>query len=511
MSSAGPSLHLISGRHLTRNSAWNIAGQLLPMAVAVIAIPPIVKGLGVPRFGVLSLAWIVLGYFGLFDLGIGRALTKLIADKVGAGDEDSIPALAWTSLLLIFALGVAGGLVVAALSPWLVYRVLKISADLQTETLHTFYLLALAIPVVTLTSGLRGILEALHRFRVLNMIRIPMSVFSYAGALLVLPFSHSLVWVTTVLIVGRVIGCVIHLLVCLQALPSLRHHFAIHRHVIGPALRFGGWMTVTNIVGPFMVYLDRFVITALLSVGVLAYYTAPFDMVTRLLIVASAISGVLFPAFAVSLASDPARTGLLLSRGVKFTALAIFPVVLVVTALAPEGLRLWLGPVFAQNGTAVLRWLAIGVFVNSIAQVPFALVQSAGRPDLTAKLHLLELPAYLGAMWWLTLRLGIEGTAIAWTARVLVDAALLCLFAQRSLPRHAGFLARSLATLGGGVAVLALVTLPQSFVVRAVLTAAGLLALAVGGWFWALAPNERAILLPMLAGPEEAEAEKAVR
>src|SRR5579859_3080677 len=300
MSSAGSSLHLTSGRHLARNSAWNIAGQLLPMAVALVAIPPIVKGLGVPRFGVLSLAWIVLGYFGLFDLGVGRALTKLIADKLGGGDEESIPPLAWTSLLLIFALGVMGGALLAALSPWLVYRVLKISSDLQVETLRTFYLLALAIPTVTLTSGFRGILEALHRFRVLNMVRIPLSVFSFAGALLVLPFSHSLVWVTAVLITGRVIGGVVHLLVCLHALPSLRHHFAIHRGVIGPALRFGGWMTVTNIIGPLMVYLDRFVITALLSVSVLAYYTAPFDMVTRLLVVAGAIAGVLFPAFAVS-------------------------------------------------------------------------------------------------------------------------------------------------------------------------------------------------------------------
>ena len=68
------------------------------MAVAVVAIPSLIRVLGVPRFGVLSLAWTVIGYFSLFDLGMGRALTKLVADKLGAQQEHAIPGLAWTSL-----------------------------------------------------------------------------------------------------------------------------------------------------------------------------------------------------------------------------------------------------------------------------------------------------------------------------------------------------------------------------------------------------------------------------
>jgi O-antigen/teichoic acid export membrane protein len=105
-----PLSNLTSGRLLARNTIWNLLGQLLPMAVGVVAIPPLVRSLGVDRFGVLSLAWIVIGYFSLFDLGMGRALTKLVADKIGSNDEDSIPPLVWTSLYLMLALGVIGRL-----------------------------------------------------------------------------------------------------------------------------------------------------------------------------------------------------------------------------------------------------------------------------------------------------------------------------------------------------------------------------------------------------------------
>lgn len=495
MNSQSTSAHRTSGRHLAHNSLWNLAGQLLPMVVAIFAIPPIIRELGVDRFGVLSLAWIVVGYFSLFDLGIGRALTKLVADKLGAGEEQSIPALAWTALLLLLGLGLLGGLVTLALSHWLVYDTLKIPAALQPETLRSFYLMALGIPVVTVTSGLRGILEALQRFRILNLIRIPMSVFSFVGALLVLPFSHSLVPVVAVLIAGRLVGAAAQLAACFHALPLLRRHLVLDSGAVLPAVRFGGWMTVSNIVSPVMIYMDRFVIGALLSVSVLAYYTAPFDMITRLLVIPGAMAGVLFPAFAVSLQQGGQRTGLLLSRGVKYVILAVFPIVLVSVSFAPEGLRLWLGATFAEKATPVLRWLAAGVFVNSVAQVPFALIQSAGRPDITAKFHLGELPVYLGAVWLLTLRLGIEGAAIAWAGRVTVDCLLLCFYAQRLLPRKSALLAWIGAAMGAGVLLLAAAGFLQGLGMRFGLAVLGLLGFGLVAWSRALTLEERALVL----------------
>src|SRR5260221_6207177 len=100
--------HLTSGRLLARNTVWNLVGSGTPMVVAVFCIPILIKGLGTDRFGVLTLAWALIGYASLFDLGLGRGLTQLVARKLGAGEEREIPSLAWTSLLLMLALGIAG-------------------------------------------------------------------------------------------------------------------------------------------------------------------------------------------------------------------------------------------------------------------------------------------------------------------------------------------------------------------------------------------------------------------
>ena len=64
---------------LARYTVWNILGMSLPMVVALFAIPRLAHGLGEERFGGLLLIWMLVGYFSIFDLGLGRALTKMTA------------------------------------------------------------------------------------------------------------------------------------------------------------------------------------------------------------------------------------------------------------------------------------------------------------------------------------------------------------------------------------------------------------------------------------------------
>ncbi|MHB8754744.1 MAG: flippase [Candidatus Acidiferrales bacterium] len=436
-SGANPNGRFTGGRLLARNTIWNLIGGGVPMLVAIICIPILIKGLGKDRFGILALAWVIIGYAGFFDLGVGRALTQFVAKKLGAGEERDIPPLVWTSLALMLLLGIAGAAVVVLISPWLVHHALHIPAALQRETLYSFYLLGASLPIVITTAGLRGFLEAHQRFDLVNALRIPLNVFVFAGPLLVLPFSHSLFPVVAVLVGGRVIGWVAHLLFCLRVMPALRHQITWHRPSVGPLLSFGGWLTVTNIISPLMVTLDRFLISALLSVTAVAYYATPFEVVTRLLLIPGAVVGVMFPAFSAGFAHDRDRTAFLYGRSVKYVLLALFPVVVLILVFAGSGLKLWLGADFAQHSTRVLQWLAAGVFINGLALIPYSLLQGVGRPDLTAKLHLAELPAYLLVLWWLIHAEGIEGAAMAWTARVFVDAVVLFGLARRFLPNSA--------------------------------------------------------------------------
>lgn len=495
MTSTKSDLGLTSGRLLAKNTAWNLAGQLLPMLVALITIPLLVRGLGLPRFGVLSIGWVVIGYFSLFDLGIGRALTQVVAQKLGAGEEASIPSLFWASLFLLFLLGLAASVFTCAISPWLVHKALKVPLDLQPETLPAFYLLALSIPTVTVTAGLRGLLEALQKFRILNLIRIPMSVYSFASPLVVLPFSRSLVPVIGVLVGGRIIGLAAHLLVCFTVMPALRRKPAIEYSLMPLLVKTGSWMTVSNLLGPALIYSDRFVIGAVLSVSAVGYYTAPVDMLTRLWIIPAAFAGVLFPAFATTLVQEPGRAGLLLLRGTKYVFIILFPLLLGVVAFAPEILQAWLGANFAQNGTGVLRWVATGMLMSCLAQLPFSMIQSAGRADVTAKLVLLELLPYVALTWYLTSLMGVTGAAVAWAGRVTLEGVFLFFYSVRLLPQRPKFLGKLAIAMAASMALLYLAMVPEQPLVRGIVFAITVVAFGLASWWWGLKHSERSFLM----------------
>lgn len=479
------------------------------MLVAVFTIPELIRILGKDRFGVLALVWAVIGYASLFDLGLGRALTQLVAKKLEGDDHRDLPALAWTSLLLLLLLGVLGMAAIELISPWLVNHAFKIPEGLRRETIRCFYLLSLSLPVVFTTAGLRGLLEAHQRFALINGLRIPMGVFSFGSPLLPLLFSHSLVPVVAILVVGRVLACIAHLLACLRVLPELRHPIVWRSAAAGPLLSFGGWMTVSNLVNPLMVMLDRFLIGALVSVAAVTYYATPYEVVTRLLFIPSAVMGVMFPAFSSSFAVRRDWTAILYSRSVKYLFLLLFPVVLLSIGLAREGLSLWLGRDFAQHSVRVLQWLAAGVFVNSLAQVPFAFLQGMGRPDLTAKLHLLEFPCYLLTLGWLVSTRGIEGAAITWAGRAALDGFCLFWVSRRFLSNQVMVTLRNTSLLLVALLMFWTAALPQGLLLRGILLGVIMLGFGLASWFLIFTPEERGLAQGVLNGPSQEFAKTA--
>jgi O-antigen/teichoic acid export membrane protein len=171
--------------------------------------------------------------------------------------------------------------------------------------------------------------------------------------------------------------------------------------------------------------MDRFFLAYLVSSLVVAYYTTPFDIITRLSIIPLAIIGVMFPAFSAEFQVDRKRTVRLYKITLLFTTLLmVLPVVLIII-LAKPGLSLWLDPDFAEKSFRMTQIIAAGMFIEGINQVPVALIQGTGRADITGKIILLVLPVYIFFLLLFINWYGLIGAAMAWFFRALLDALIL--------------------------------------------------------------------------------------
>lgn len=428
-----------SGKSIAKNTIYNLAGYGIPLVFAVVIIPFLIKGMGTEKFGLLNLAYVIIGYFSFFDFGIGKALTKIIAEKVGINQTDEIPSIFWTSFVMMLVISLVGTIILLIFAPVLVHSLIKISKPLQPQTLSTFYLLAFAIPIVTTTAGIRGVLEAYQRFGTINVIRTFLGVSMFLGPLLCLIFTNSLFWIVALLIAVRCIVWILYLLQCFNVNSGIKRKLSFELKLVKPILKLSGWMTVSNIIVPLMVYSDRFLIGALVSATAIAYYATPYEAVTKLLLVPGALIGVLFPAFSASYLSKPEFAKKLSMKAVKYIFIFLFPLVILIVTFAHEGMGLWLGEKFAANSTLILQLLAVGVLFNGIAYIPFTFLQGIGRPDITAKVNLAELPFYFLGMWFAIKYAGIDGAALVWLLRMGIDALVLFIFSNKIMASHEKF------------------------------------------------------------------------
>ena len=447
----------ISGRRIAKNTALNLSGYAVPLVVGVASLPVIIDGLGTARFGLLGIAWAILGYFNVLDLGMSRAATRFAADAIGRDAEDTIPGIVWSAATVQVVLGLILGGGLFFVGPLLSHSVLKMPDTILFEARATFRIVALAVPIVMLSASFRGVLEARQRFGLIVAVSAPASTANFIipaiGALL----GWSLIPIVGLLVVGRAVTMATFFAMAARITPGLRGWPSLDRQAMRAIIPFGAWTSLSNILSPIMDGLDRVLLGAFVGVGAAGYYTTAQEIIFRLRIAPASLSTTLFPAFSsIDAASGREHTAALYARSVRYLILSLGPVVLALVMLAPDIMAVWLGEEFARESSPALRILAVGFFINSIAFLPFAFLTGINRPDLPARFHLLEFPIFLALAWIMMPRWGATGAAIVWTIRVALDSALLLTAAHRTgaaSGRAWAFWRPVIAVLAAGVAL----------------------------------------------------------
>lgn len=377
----------------------------------------------------LALIWGVLGYASVFDLGIGRAATQYLSEMRGRGNcvpIRSVTKIAVGATLKISSVGVAALLVFTSLGA---YQGISANEALYLEVGPALYILCLIIPLQSMAATYRGVSEAFDQFRAVGLIRALQGALNFAGPVLVSTYSAELHWAVASLLVSRLIGLWLYRRTAYLSAPaeSLGSGFdrsgrdLLQRRL----LKFGGWATVSSIISPLMVQSDRFFIAALLSAAAVTMYTLPFDVVTQALVFVGAFTTVAFPALSRVAASNPADLDRIAAHWALVIGSGALLLCISIALALPLALPAWSGGHAGQESVLVGQILCAGVFFNAVGSIFYAKIHAKGDSATTAKIHLLEFPFYIAALFFLLNSFGIKGAALAWSSRMAVDAVLL--------------------------------------------------------------------------------------
>ena len=391
---------------------------------------PLYLGLiGADRYGILAILWVLMGYFGLFDLGLGRAVTNRIA-LLQDDSRSSASTVFWTSLLTTLVIGSVASVILWFLGSYLFGTAVQTDESLRREAVQALPYLVVAFPFVLAVSIPQGALAGKEHFLALNLIRVVegtlLQVVPFAVAKWIAPNVTSLVIgvVAVKLSLGLVAAVLSFRLLKVSWVPTW------NRDELRALLRFGGWLTVSSIIGPLLVTLDRLVIASLAGAAAVAYYTVPYGLASRIMVFPTSLCSAAFPR--LSAANQDQRQQIAF-ESLQLLSSAITPMTVVGIFAMQPFLTLWLGEPFSDNASTIGEIIAVGVWSTCFAVVPYTVLQSLGRTDIPAKIHMAELIPYLAVMTVLIWKFGATGAAIAWAVRCWVDAWLHFRFCNLSI------------------------------------------------------------------------------
>jgi O-antigen/teichoic acid export membrane protein len=413
------------------NIAWNLLGLGAPLIIAAIAIPKLIEMIGLERFGLLALSWGLIGFSGMFDLGIGRAATQYIAHLRGSHELEKVPSVVKTAERLSFYSGLVGMILLTVGVLCGAQTYIKYSIELSAEVTLAAYLLAVAIPIQSMSAMFRGVNEAFENFKEINLVRIGLGATNFIGPLFVSFFTSNLAAIVFTLLVSRMIAffffrkfaksCLINQLPTDLLALNVRVAPAIAKKL----LSFGGWFTVSCVVGPILLQAERYFIGVLVSATAVSTFSIPYEVVIQCLIIVGAISSVAFPSFSALAQSNPEEVEALFRVWFWRVAVIMLTVCGILILLLPIILPWWIGSILPIQSVFIGQILCVGIFFNSLGTMYFMLLHVKGRADITAKLHLLELPIYLAGLYYVVDIFGVVGAAFMWTGRMMLDLLLI--------------------------------------------------------------------------------------
>ncbi|MCX6357698.1 MAG: oligosaccharide flippase family protein [Candidatus Aureabacteria bacterium] len=404
-------------RSLLRNTVYNSLGKLWLLLIGFILTPYIVRSVGVELFGLWAVISIMIGTFGLFDLGVRTSFIKYISHYHAIGDADGVNEIVNTGFVyyLLFGLviGAAAGVCRAPL-----FRLFKLSPGLAAEAALAYHAVIAAFVIECALRSYGAAIEGTQRYDVKTRLEIVMSL-CYAAAIVVLLSSgygfRGLVWAS----VGRTMAeSALALCLGFILLPEM-----VFRPALASARRFrqmfsfGFTLQVARWAEEIIFHMDKLIVGAFLSVGMVTFYQLGTSLSNRLRLLPSMFITPLFPYTSnLSALGEHAQIYRVYVRSTRYMFLLALPAFAFLALRADAVMEGWMGPGF-ERAAQVMRVLAGSYCLNCVMGAAVAVAQGIGAVRLIMVSCLLVSAANLIssiAFVWLCGFIGVAlGTALS--------------------------------------------------------------------------------------------------
>ncbi len=407
-------LPLIRATYNNKFFLWNMFGNIGPLVFALFAVPYIYGHSSKEYVGFITITWAAVGYTGLFDFGLSRALFYFAAASKFNQQTDLEGAIRKS---VIFAIGLS-----IAINVLLFVFEKQLSASFairSSDQLAALFVIAFSLPIYLVSNMIRSSLEGLELFKEANIFKFAAYISLFVcPAVLISVGDRSLAHVCEAYGAVRLICCLYALTQLLPRLVERRIPAAEQvsipiRQIIG----FGGWATVSSTISPLMVYGDRFALAYFKGASAIAIYALLQEFIGKTILLSSSYVTSMQPKMGYLAEGEAIELYRREHRNVIVFSAIIYAACLLVS---PVFVAFWLNVRIAEVAFLAIA-MSIGFMFNSMAQAPLAYLLARGHPRKIAQAHVIEALLYFPLLIVAAMYHGVIGAAVVGVFRQIFD------------------------------------------------------------------------------------------
>ncbi len=385
-------------------------------------LPYYIKLLGAEAYGFVGLHVSVFAIISFFDMGLSTAINRSLSltDLSDASKRQDGRNLGHTFELIYWGVGIVLAVLIWLIAPLIAEHWINLSTISVSEARHAISLIALVIlfqwPIALYTGCMLGMEDQVR----LNLIKIVQSTLQWGGAVLVLSaiaptIEAYFVWQSFVGLLSIVV----------MRFFVLRK-FAASGVTASPKFESKHWhtnkeyfkgLTAITLFSVILTQTDRLIISKMMPMQALGYYTFAFSLANSLQYLGHPIYAAVFPRLSRLVSSDGAHRELadFYHRTAQVLTTLVAPICLTLAFFSHEILEVWAKqPDVVENTYEILALLCIGSALNVIMLPPLALQLASQWTSLSIVKNMIAIVAYLPLLYFSVQELELKGAAYCW-------------------------------------------------------------------------------------------------
>jgi len=411
------------------NMISSMAGYAIPMLVALITTPLLLRGLGEAAYGLQSLVAVIIGYMTFMDMGLDLPITKYLAEDRARSDTASQNFLLNTTLQLYAVIGLIGLIAIVLLAQWFVYSVFKVPENLASEAVTVFQLAGIGFLGSVGTSWGRSIAMGLQRFDLNYSVSVVLSTSGTIIGLGVVYAGYGIVgYVLTRTIFTLVTGPA-YFILTRSHLKDFKFRWGFDKATIRRVRGYLGYGTFNRIFSGLANSLDKTLLGLWIGVAAVGIYSVPFMLVSSLGLMLAYMLGFIFPmASELQGLGQMNRLRDIFIRSSQFIAALAGLVFIPSFVLGDLFLALWT-PTISSSSKGVLHFLALAGYLGTLtATLPNSVMVGLGKIGQFTIYTTIRCLVLAASCFIFIRPLGIEGAGLALLCTCGVDVVYFFIF-----------------------------------------------------------------------------------